>query len=104
MSPHQAFNAAYENIIMVKSPSEATVNYVASVPMAMWKYKKSLMRDKGFKQDYAIEKAIDYGEKMLEAGFSKIVTPQLAIALYREFAEINTSLADRLEREAEERS
>ena len=84
---------------MVKSPNEATVHYVASVPMAMWKYKKSLMRDKGFKQDYAIEKAIDYGEKMLGAGFSKTITPQLAIALFREFAEINTALADRLERE-----
>lgn len=89
---------------MTKSIEETVENYVASVPMAMWKYKKSLMRDKGFKEDYAIEKAIDFGEKMLGAGLGETVTPQLAIALFREFAAINTALADRLERESEERS
>jgi len=87
---------------MSKSLEDAVENYVASVPMAMWKYKKYLMRERNFKQDYAIKKAIDYGEKMLGAGLGKTVPPQLAIALFREFATINTALADRLEREGED--
>lgn len=84
---------------MTKSLEDAGENYVASVPMAMWKYKKYLMRERSFEHGYAVEKAIDYGEKMLGAGLGETVPPELAIALFREFATINTALADRLERE-----
>ena len=90
-------------VYMVKSLEDAVENYVASVPMAMWKYKKYLMREKNFEHKYAVEKSIDYGEKMLGAGLGATVPPELAIALFKEFAIINTALADRLEREMKER-
>ena len=88
------------NYHMVRTLEDAVQNYVASVPMAMWKYKKYLMQKRGFKENYAIKKSIDYGEKMLGAGLGETVPPELAIELFKEFAAINTALAKRLERES----
>lgn len=83
---------------MVKSTEDAIENYVISVGRAMWNYKKHLMRDRNFKQHYAIEKSIDYGLPMLRTGLGSIVTPELAASYFREMASIYTALADWCER------
>lgn len=79
---------------MVKSLQETVENFVASVSTAMWKYKKHLMRDRNFTEDYAIEKALDYGLKMLRSGLGTTITPKMAAALFREQVDINTTLAN----------
>lgn len=81
----------------MKSPDEAVENYVASVPIAMWKNKKYLMRDKKFKEDYAIEQSLHYGKKMLLASVGGPVPPELAASLFREIAIISNTMADWLD-------
>jgi len=79
-------------------------NYVASVPLAMWKHKKYLMRERNFKQDYAIQKAIHYGKSMLIASVGETIPPELAAALFREFAAISNAMADWIEQESRNQS
>jgi len=88
----------------MKSLEESVENYVASVPMAMWKYKKYLMKTRNFEQKYAIEKAIHYGKKMLEEGVSETIPPELAAVLFREFADINIAMANWLKPDSKNQS
>lgn len=81
-------------MVKIKSIEETVENYVASTSIAMWKYKKFLMKAKNFNEDYAIEKAIDYGLKMLRSGLGTTITPTMAMVLFREQAEINNALAN----------
>jgi len=81
-------------MVKIKSIEEIVENYIASTSSAMWKYKKYLMRDKNFSEDYAIEKAIDYGLKMLRSGLGTTITPEMAMTLFKEQADINTALAN----------
>ena len=83
---------------MAKTVEETNEAYVASVPMAMWKTKNSLMRKRNFQEDYAITKACDYGVNMLNAGISDIITPEKAATIFRELATINRVMAELCEK------
>lgn len=79
---------------MVKTIEQSVENYVASVPLAMWKTKRDLMERRNFKEDYAIEQAIKYGKNMLEAGIGQTITLQQAAVIFRELATINNTMAN----------
>ena len=78
---------------MTKTIEKSVENYVVSVPIAMWKTKRDLMQRKSFKEKYAIDQAINYGQNMLNAGIGKTVTPKHAATIFRELASINTAMA-----------
>lgn len=79
---------------MVKTIEKAVENYVVSVPLAMWKTKRDLMQRRNFKEEYAIEQAVNYGKNMLSTGIGETVTPQQAAHIFKELASINTAMAD----------
>ncbi len=68
-------------------------NYIASTALAMWKYRKFLIRQRGFKPDYATEKAIDYGVKMLDAGIGSKEELINAERLLRDLSSAYTAMA-----------
>ena len=79
---------------MAKTIEKSVENYVASVPLAMWKTKRDLMQRKNFKKDYAIEQAFNYGTSMLNAGIGTTITPKHAAEIFKELALINSEMAD----------
>ncbi len=79
---------------MTKTIEKSVENYVASVPLAMWKVKRDLMQRKNFKQDYAIEQAFNYGTNMLNAGIGTTITPKQAAQIFEELASVNSAMAD----------
>lgn len=84
-------------MVKPKSLEETVENYVASTSVAMWKYKKYLVAERKFTEDYAIKKAIDYGLNMLQSGLGQAVPAGKATTMFRELASINTALADHCE-------
>ena len=52
------------------------------------------MQRRNFKEEYAIEQAVNYGKNMLSNGIGETVTPQQAAQIFKELASINTAMAD----------
>ncbi len=81
-------------MVKVISMNEYIENYVASTALAMWKYRKFLINSRGFKKDYATDKAIDYGLKMLKAGIGSKEDLIKAESLFRDLSLAYSALAD----------
>lgn len=70
-------------------------DHIVSVPRAVYRYKQYLMRERNFQNDYALEKAADYGLGMLQsANFGKPVDFAKAETMFREIAEISQLMAN----------
>jgi len=79
---------------MIKTLEDDVENFVASVPGATQNYKRFLERKRNFSGDYLIDKAIDYGIKMLNSGIGKTIPPERAAVIFEEQAAICDTLAE----------
>lgn len=82
---------------MTKSIEDGAINFVVSVPKAMWNQMRYLMQERNFERRYAIDQACYYGQRMLLSGLDKTITPELAASIFREFSVICNALANWLE-------
>ena len=78
----------------MKSVDESIENYVASNGLAVLKYHRFLVNERGFKPDYAMRKAGDYGLKMLTASIGSREELAKAESMFRELSAICEKMAD----------
>ncbi len=69
-------------------------DFVASTGLAMWKYRRFLIRKRRFRPDYATTKALDYGLRMLESGVGSAEDISRAEDLFRQISAAYISMAD----------
>jgi len=79
--------------VKVKPMKKIVRNYVLSTAKAMMNYRDHLV-EKGFQDDYAMKKAIEYGINMLNASLGETFTPQEAAVSFKELADVCTALAN----------
>jgi len=86
-------------MVKVKSIEETVENYVIGVIPGVFKTKRYWMK-KGYDEKHAIQNAVKYGIRQIEAGVSAH-NLETTINIFREMAVIATTFADLLEQNKE---
>lgn len=81
-------------MVKMKSIEESVENYVASTGLAILRYHRFLVKTRGFKPDYAMKVAIDYGFNMLSAGIGSKDELASAESMFRELSALYNELGD----------
>jgi hypothetical protein len=81
-------------MVKMKSVEESVETYVSSTGLAILRYRKHLIDRRGFKPDYAMKKAVEYGLNMLQAGAGSRDDLASAESVFRELSSIYHEMAE----------